>query len=208
MEKIRWADLTDSDSESEDFPIDQSPNLEAFKQKYKHLTLPISLFIKNISFKCISDQEISAWFSQKLNFQVQVTRNFKKTMFKGDAKVIVPTYELAYKVLNLSEQPFLGRPIQIRVLENLPSHRKQNSWNGFQFDKSASFSKINQKVPQKVNRPVQRYKPSYGVQNKIEAGYKPVVDADLSIVPEKPKIGLLNPRKPRRTLSFFSCNKV
>lgn len=208
MEKIRWADLTDSDSDSEDFPIEQSPNLEAFKQKYKHLTLPISLFIKNISFKCTSDQEISAWFSQKLSFQVQVARNFKKTMFKGDAKVIVPTYELAYKVLNISEQSFLGRPLQIRVLENLQRHRKQNSWNGFQFDKSTSFSKISQRIPQKVNKPVQQFRPSYGAQNKFQVNCKPVADADPLIVLEKPKISMLNPRKPRRTLSFFSCNKV
>lgn len=206
MEKIRWADLTDSDSE--DFSIEDSPNLEAFKQKYKHLTLPISLFIKNISFKCTSDQEISAWFSQKLNYQVQVTRNFKKIMFKGDAKIIVPTHELAFKVLNLSEQTFLDRPLQIRVLENLPKHRKQNSWSGFQFDKSASFSKICQKIPQKVNRPVQCFKPSYGVQNKMEINGKVFVGPDPSIVSVKPKINMVNPRKPRRTLSFISSNKV
>jgi RNA recognition motif-containing protein len=207
MEKIRWADLTDSDSEES--ITESTLDLDSFKSKYKHLSLPISLFIKNISFKCLSDSEISQWLSSRVHSSVQVVRNFKKTMFKGDAKVQVHSFDIACKILNLSGIEFLGRPLQIKVLESLvPRHRKQNSWSSFLPKKNSSFCKFSER-PQ-MNKPVKVLRV---IQNKTELKkkneelVKHLAECEAP-ANDKSKAEMFNQRKSRRTLSYFSFKNL
>ena len=210
MEKIRWADL--SDSSSDELIPQVALNLDSFKQRFKHLSLPISLFIKNISFKCTSDQEISQWFSQQVSTPVQVIRNFKKIMFKGDAKVTVYSFDTACKIFNLSGADFMGRPLQIKVLESiLPRHRKQNSWSSFSGPKDSSFNVLQEKLHSNVSKPVRVFKllqKKPEIKKRTEELVKVNKDAQGGTACEKPKAEVFNQRKSRRTNSYFSLKDL
>jgi hypothetical protein len=135
MENKRWADITDSDSEI-DVPTPSTTDFANFKYKYSKLRPPITFFIKNISFSCPSDQDISKWFSSQLKDSVFVIRNFKKTVFKGDAKMEVGSLELAFAVVCLAGKEYMGRALEIKVLDSLPywARQKNRSANSFCYD--------------------------------------------------------------------------
>ena len=225
MERKKWAD--DSESEGEN-AIENKKDLlyDIFALQYKNLQLPISLHIKNISFNCNSDEEISAWFNSQINSQVSVKRNLKKEMFRGDAKVIVNSLELAYNVLQFSGKEYLGRPLEIRILETLPqnlkpTHRSNKSINIlftdrkylFQHTKTVATTVPTNAINRKKPNPFGDAKPvdtlskdiEFESTNKIrlEDKAKRLEELDPSIISLKLKLDSKTKPKSRRTQSNF-----
>lgn len=223
MEKKRWADISSSEEEA-DTSVESALDFNAFIMRYKNLKAPISLFIKNISFNCHSDQEISSWFADKVNSQVSIIRNFKKLMFKGNAKVVVNSLELAYKVFKLSGQEYLGRPLEIKVLDSEPHHLRPNHksiksipnvLSDNKFHNTPRRQNIIKNLPLPINPPLKRQtfrktpsetpvkpfnfrKPNH---DQCEENIKKISDIDPSIVSVKVKDNHKPFQKQRRTQS-------
>ncbi|OMJ78094.1 hypothetical protein SteCoe_22158 [Stentor coeruleus] len=229
MEKKRWADISSSEEEV-DISIESALDFNAFIMKYKNLKAPISLFIKNISFNCHSDQEISSWFTEKVNSQVFIIRNFKKIMFKGSAKVVVNSLELAYKLFRLSGQEYLGRPLEIKILDSEPHHLRSkhksvknipNVLSDNKFHNTPRRQNIIKNFPTPINPPLKHQtfkkvpseaptKPfNFRQQNhdQCEENIKKISDIDPSIISVKVKPNHKPFQKSRRTQSSFNIHK-
>lgn len=232
MERKRWADDTESDEEEEE--KEKEKNLSTINQlefslftcKYKNIKLPIALLIGNISFNCHSNEEISIWLSGQTHSDLQVVRNFKKELFKGSAKVLASSLELAYKILQVSGKQFLGRPLEVKLLDSeplkqKPAHRSHNSFSiPFSEKKQILTNKINVThsikplLPQRSQKisPFGEAKPVDTLAKDLEfesnhyasreAQAKKLAELDPSIVSLKVKN--LTKAKSRRTKSNFA----
>lgn len=159
MENKRWADETDSETDEKSGEIIGFEESE-FKNKYSLLSPPISLIIKNISFKCPSNDDISAWINLYTNENFNIERKFKRNVFRGDAVVVVQSLESAYKLYKLSGKEYLERAIEVKVLDPILEKSKSGHRSSF-----SNFSQPYKAPKLKFN--------SFAFTNTVPKAYKP-----------------------------------
>lgn len=124
----------------------------------------------------------------------------------------VHSFDTACKISNLSGAEFLGRPIQIKVLEStLPRHRKQNSWSSFSGPKDSNFNVLREKLHPNDSKPVKVFRllqKKSEVNKRNEEQVKVNLESEIVNPSLKPNVGIFNQRRSRRTNSYFSLKNL